>query len=168
MNLIDWFTHSNSTELTSTGSLVCDMMKGSLPNECSCSNTATGGTVKCSVTVSSIKETLKMQVDMNVCSVPMSIAFSVSDQTGASFKHSFSSGDSGSIPTGLGVVVPGLGSGQLYLDYVVKGPLDALYMKFGFDAGVVAYGYTTYCSTVMPTTCPVWFMDETVDFSDSC
>jgi hypothetical protein len=142
-------------------------MSSYLPASCGCQNTSEGGTIKCSVQAGEI-ETINVQVDLNVCALPATVRFYMVDEMGFEFEEEFSAGDTGYLPTGLILGVPEVGDAEIYLAYTLNGSIDNLAMKFGFDLGVTVFGFTTYCSSLYADKCPIWFMDQTLDFGNSC
>lgn len=147
---------------------VCEDMADFIPTGCNCTDTSDGGTAMCVVDMNGL-DTIFFEVDMNVCAQPLEIAFYMYDYaTGLTFSYSITTGDTGEVPTGISVGVPGVGDAMIYLTYELSGNLDALEMKFGFDLGLTVLGYTSYCSDYYPEQCPLIFLDETIDFGDAC
>jgi len=152
----------------STSVPVCEDMASSIPPNCTCTDTSLGGTAVCSVNVNNL-DTIELEVDMNVCATPLEVVFTLTDgNTGVVFTYAVDEGQQGEVSTGIFIGVPGVGDAEIYLTYDLNGNLDALNMVFGFDLGITTFGYTTYCSQIEPNECPLIFLNETVDFGDSC
>ena len=164
----DWFPFANSTlPVTSGTTLVCDILAPYVPTSCGCQNTDAGGTLNCSVDAGGI-ETITVQVDVNVCASPATLRFYMVDEVGLEFEEVFEAGDTGEMPTGLLLGLPEVGDAEIYLAYTIDGSIDSLHLKFGFDLGATVFGFTTYCSSLYPSKCPIWVMDETLSFNDAC
>lgn len=152
----------------STSVPVCEDMADVIPSNCTCTDTSVGGTAVCSVNVNNL-DTIELEVDMNVCATPLEVVFTLTDgDTGLVFTYAVDAGEQGEVATGILIGVPGVGDAEIYLTYELNGNLDALNMVFGFDLGITTFGYTTYCSSIYPSECPLIFLNETIDFGDSC
>ena len=104
--------------LALTNTNVCSSVVPYIPTEyCSCTNDSGGATVDCTIPVTYGGEnldTIYVTVTLEVCANPATIGFTIQDgDTGHTFSTSLSSGDSGSIPTGIEFGVPGIGNVQV-------------------------------------------------------
>jgi len=160
-----------TVQATESGN-VCAAVMPYAPSFCSCQNNAGGGVVDCKYQVvigGALIDTLYVEVGMEVCANPASIGVSITDgATGYTFSESLTSGDTGSLPTGIMIGVPGVGNVQLVLAYKISGNIDALTVDLGVDLSMVVFGFTETCSSYYPTECPVWFFQETINFGSYC
>lgn len=114
-------------------------------------------------------DTIYVQVVMEVCDNPATIAITMIDgATQYEFSVSLTSGDTGSIPTGIMIGVPGVGDVEVVLLYVLSGNIDNLTVKLGIDLNATVLGFTESCSSVYPEECPVWFYSQTMNFGSFC
>jgi hypothetical protein len=114
-------------------------------------------------------DTIIMEVEMNVCAEPLEVKFVLTSmETNVVFSYSMFANEQGEVPTGLFVGVPGVGDVQIWLIYELAGNISSLDMLFGFDIGLTVFGYTSYCGDYYPSQCPIYFLNETVDFSGDC
>jgi hypothetical protein len=158
--------------LTTTGD-VCSSLAPYVPTEyCSCADNSGGAVVSCKYNVvidGTLIDTISMAVTFEVCANPATIGISMTDgATGLTFSTSITSGETGSLPTGIMIGVPELGEVQIILDYKLNGNIDSLTVELGFDFEIVVFGFTEKCSTIYPNECPVEFFDETISFGNYC
>ena len=114
-------------------------------------------------------DTITATVTMEVCANPASIGFSLYDtDTGLSFTYSITSPETVSVPTGLMVGIPDIGSAEIILVLTLSGNIDYLTIYVGMDLSVTVLGFTETCSAVDPSVCPVQLLSETIDFGNYC
>lgn len=164
-------SHAGKT-LTAQSGNVCSAVAPYMPSYCSCTNNAGGAVVNCPYTVvvgGSPIDTITITMTLEVCANPATIGIKMVDQaSGITFSESITTGESGSIPTGISVGVPMVGDVEILLAYTMSGNIDQLYVKLGVDLQAVIMGWTEKCSQVYPNDCPVYFYEETINFGNFC
>jgi len=138
------------------------------PDMCSCSNNVGGANVQCAANIAN-EDTIYMISQLEVCADPATVSVTLQDgDTGLQFTTSMTSGESGSIPTGIMIGVPDFTSAEVVLMYQLSGNIDQLHLKLGFDlkATILFVDYT--CSGYLPDKCPLWVFDEVIPFSNFC
>ena len=138
-----------------------------IPEDCVCQDTDVGASTTCTIDAGGY-DTINIEFDLNLCEEELSVDLKLQDDL-TSFEYMINEGDEGVIPTGLFLGLPGVGSADIYLTYMLSGNIDSLKMSFGFDLGVTIpiYG-TTMCSDEYPDKCPLVFLDTEVDFGEVC
>jgi len=157
----------------SSGGSVCAEVYPYVPTQyCACQDDAGGGQVQCKYPVvigGQLIDTIYVTVVMEVCADPATLAVTMVDaDTGYQFSTSITSGESGSIPTGIMIGVPDVGSVQVVLMYKLIGNIDALTVDLGVDLSMTVLGYTETCSGLYPSECPVWFFSQSLNFGSFC
>jgi len=156
-----------------TGGDVCASVYPYTPTQyCSCTDNAGGGVVECKYPVvvgGQLIDTIYVEVVMEVCADPASLAITMMDgDTQYKFNVSITSGDSGSIPTGIMIGIPDVGDVEIILMYVLSGNIDNLTVQLGVDLSATVLGFTETCSGIYPEECPVWFYSQTMNFGNYC
>lgn len=154
------------------GGDVCSSVSSYVPSYCTCTDNSGGGVVYCPYNVvidGSTIDTISVSVTMEVCANPATIGISMTDgDTGLTFSTSLTSGETGSIPTGILIGVPGVGDVEIILMYKISGNIDSLTVDLGVDLEATVLGFSETCSAIYPSKCPVWFFEETIDFGSYC
>ena len=108
-------THKMASPKVGAGD-VCSAVTPYTPSFCTCTNSATGADVACTVPVKDI-DTIQMTLGLNVCANPASISVSMTDEaTGLEYDYTVAANTSGEAPTGIMIGVPGVGDAEVLLD----------------------------------------------------
>mmetsp|Transcript_143349 Transcript_143349/g.348122 ORF Transcript_143349/g.348122 Transcript_143349/m.348122 type:complete len:220 (+) Transcript_143349:55-714(+) len=172
-----WVPPINGTQVKVGAAGVCSQMAEFIPSECTCEDTAVGGTAHCQVDIGSNGtdddppvhiDTINMDLEMNVCAEPMNIKFVIGDELVDNdvFDYTIEAGEADEVGTGL-IIPLEIAYVELMLSYELGGTIDKLYMKFGFDLMASVYIADVYCSELYDG-CPLWFLDTEEDFGDQC
>jgi hypothetical protein len=158
-----------SSSLKASSGNVCASLAPSIPSDmCSCANNAGGAVVNCAANIGS-EDVIYLNAQLEVCADPASVSITLKDSdTGYEFTTEITSGDTGSIPTGIMIGVPEVGEAEIVLMYKLLGNIDQLQLQLGFDLSVTVFGYTQTCSSYYPSKCPLWVFDETIPFGSYC
>lgn len=150
------------------GGDVCSSVSPYMPSLCSCVDNAGGANVDCVADIKGI-DTIEMKISMQVCANPATIGITLIDgDTGLTFSASLTSGDTGSLPTGIMLGVPDVGEAEIVLVYTIMGNIDNLEVILGFDLQITTMGIVNTCSYWYPSECPLIFFDETINFGSYC
>lgn len=147
---------------------VCSSVAPYMPSFCTCADNSGGAVATCPYAIPSISDTITFVIDMEVCANPATVGVTLTDAlSGITFTESITSGETGSVPTGieLSLAVASVG---LNLVYTMTGNIDSLYVQLGIDLVVTVLYETVSCASYFPADCPYIFFDETIDFGNYC
>lgn len=165
-------TSTPPAALTAGGDVCASVYPYTPTQYCSCADNTGGGVVECKYPVvvgGQLIDTIYVEVVMEVCADPATLGITMMDgDTQYTFSVSITSGDTGSVPTGIMVGIPGVGDVEIVLMYVMSGNIDNLTVQLGFDLSMTVLGFTETCSGIYPEECPVWFYSQTMNFGNYC